>query len=233
MKYIDALFVDGAFRPVEPIDLEPGQRVLLGFVEASRPASEPRAPDELSKLELDILKAVHSARLMDLEEIVKHVCYSIRFDGRRFHEIKVRGATREKVEQGLRGLMEMGYVQVAPPRETPAIYRVSPKGKVTEVHRRQAFSAARRRRPQPELPDLAAIGPRFEDLDLGFLDLGKRISNVLDASGFKTLGDVLRLSAKELSRVRGVGRKGVEQIEDELAMVGLALRPDKKRSGVL
>ncbi len=223
MKQIKALFEDGVFRPTEPVDLPPGTRVSLELVEVRHPVtkpSKPRTPAELSKLELDILHTVYSAGTRSLERIVESLNW-------RREDKGLRELTRKQVLRGLRSLIDAGYVRAVPSLEGSDIYLVTPWGKVLEVHRVQALDAARLGRPEPAMPSFEDIGPFFEDLDLSLLDLLKRTRKALRVHDILTVGDVLRLGAKGLCQLRGIGKKSIEELEYHLDTMDLRLKDSK------
>ncbi len=220
MKYIDAFFEDGVFRPTEPVDLEPGTRVILELLQASQPATlSSKTPDQLSELEREILYAVHS-----VDRTLERILESLNW---RREDKGTQELTREQVEAALRSLIDAGYVQEVSADETSDTYRVTPKGKVTQIHRSRSHWASRKGRPEPALPPLEDIGPFFEDLDLSLIDLSHRAHNVLSANGIRTVGDVLRLGEKGLRQLRGFGKKSIEEIEYHLDTMGLRLRDSK------
>lgn len=59
------------------------------------------------------------------------------------------------------------------------------------------------------------------------LDLGGRVTNALDEAGIRTVGGLVKKSAKELKALDGLGAKGVEDIETALKGLGLELKDDK------
>ena len=59
------------------------------------------------------------------------------------------------------------------------------------------------------------------------LDLNTRIVNALSDASIRTVGGLVKKSAKELTALEGLGAKGVEEIEDALKKLGAALKEEK------
>lgn len=59
------------------------------------------------------------------------------------------------------------------------------------------------------------------------LDLSTRVANALDEASIRTVGGLVKKSAKELTALEGLGAKGVEEIEAGLKGLGLELKEDK------
>jgi len=59
------------------------------------------------------------------------------------------------------------------------------------------------------------------------LDLGGRVTNALGDAGIRTVGGLVKKSAKELKALDGLGAKGVDEIEEALKGLGGALKEDK------
>tara|TARA_B100000508_G_scaffold60333_1_gene47131 strand:- start:171772 stop:172722 length:951 start_codon:yes stop_codon:yes gene_type:complete len=59
------------------------------------------------------------------------------------------------------------------------------------------------------------------------LDLGARVAGALDEAGIRTVGGLVKKSAKELVALDGLGAKGVEEIEAALKKLGTELKEDK------
>lgn len=59
------------------------------------------------------------------------------------------------------------------------------------------------------------------------LDLSTRVHNALDAASIRTVGGLVKKSAKELTELDGLGAKGVDEIEDALKKLGVSLKEDK------
>ena len=92
------------------------------------------------------------------------------------------------------------------------------------LNRRERWRRRKGKPPKP-LPMPKDRGLTFEQLSVDHLDLNLRIRKVLKKNRLWTVEDLLRQAPKELLEIRGLGRKGVEQIEWQLGTVGLALRP--------
>jgi len=87
-----------------------------------------------------------------------------------------------------------------------------------------------------EMPTPVEEAPSEEDADapedlnktrIETLDLGGRVTNALDEAGIRTVGGLVKKSAKELKALDGLGAKGVDEIETALKGLGGALKEDK------
>ena len=72
--------------------------------------------------------------------------------------------------------------------------------------------------PMPE-PEDKYLGLPIEDLELGV-----RAMNCLHRAGIDTIGDLVKLSEQEVSRIRNAGIRTVREIKDRLGNLGLSLR---------
>ncbi|XKT75019.1 MAG: DNA-directed RNA polymerase subunit alpha [Patescibacteria group bacterium UBA2103] len=59
------------------------------------------------------------------------------------------------------------------------------------------------------------------------LDLGARVANALDEASIRTVGGLVKKSAKDLTELEGLGAKGVEEIEAALKKLGVALKEEE------
>jgi len=87
-----------------------------------------------------------------------------------------------------------------------------------------------------EIPTPAEEAPAAEETDapedlnktrIETLDLGGRVTNALDEAGIRTVGGLVKKSAKELKALDGLGAKGVDEIESSLKALGGELKEDK------
>jgi len=87
-----------------------------------------------------------------------------------------------------------------------------------------------------EVPAAAAEEAEVESTDapedvnktrIETLDLSTRVANALDEASIRTVGGLVKKSAKELTALEGLGAKGVEEIEEALKALGLELKDDK------
>ena len=74
---------------------------------------------------------------------------------------------------------------------------------------------------------------RAEDLMLlSALHKGKVLSgrcvNPLLRAGFATVGDITKLRRREVSKIPGLGEKGLEELDKLLITLGLSYREDRK-----
>jgi len=67
-------------------------------------------------------------------------------------------------------------------------------------------------------------GASIEDQSVRYLGLSTRLTNALIQSGIKTVGKLLKKKAKFLLEFKGIGDRGVEEINSKLAKYKLTLR---------
>lgn len=70
-----------------------------------------------------------------------------------------------------------------------------------------------------EEPDTEALKTRIE-----FLSLSSRTANALQNANIRTVGGLVRKKESDLLSIDGLGEKGVEEIKDVLASLGIALK---------
>jgi DNA-directed RNA polymerase subunit alpha len=70
--------------------------------------------------------------------------------------------------------------------------------------------------------------PKVTILDMGIeeLNLSVRAYNCLKRAGVKTIQDLTRKTDEEMSKMRNLGRKSLEEVELKLKKMGYAFRPD-------
>ena len=74
--------------------------------------------------------------------------------------------------------------------------------------------------------DIKSLSESNEKLNITLeeLDLSVRSYNCLKRSGVNSVGDIVKKSMEELCRVRNMGRKCVEEVEEKMGEMGLELR---------
>ena len=63
------------------------------------------------------------------------------------------------------------------------------------------------------------------DMTIEELDLSVRAYNCLKRAGINTIGELVQRNQEDMMKVRNLGRKSLEEVEQKLAGLGLALRP--------
>jgi DNA-directed RNA polymerase subunit alpha len=58
------------------------------------------------------------------------------------------------------------------------------------------------------------------------LDLSVRSYNCLKRAGINTVEELIKRNEEEMMKVRNLGRKSLEEVEQKLATLGLSLRMD-------
>ncbi|MEO0270514.1 MAG: DNA-directed RNA polymerase subunit alpha [candidate division WOR-3 bacterium] len=61
------------------------------------------------------------------------------------------------------------------------------------------------------------------DESISFLDLSKRVSEALEEEGIKTLYDLVTLKSEDLLKIKNLGKKSIEEIEEKLKKFDLYL----------
>jgi hypothetical protein len=75
-------------------------------------------------------------------------------------------------------------------------------------------------------PKLRLVNPNPEEISVEAMDLNIRNFNCLKRSGVENLGQLLKYSKKDLITIRNLGRKGVEEIIQEVKFYGYELDDD-------
>ncbi len=60
------------------------------------------------------------------------------------------------------------------------------------------------------------------------LELSMRSFNCLKRAGINTVGELIQKTEQEISKVRNMGKKSLEEVRNKLAEMGLAFRPDEE-----
>lgn len=82
---------------------------------------------------------------------------------------------------------------------------------------------------EEEVPPTAADDrSRLLDMSIDELDLSVRSYNCLKRAGINTIGELVSRSAEEMMKVRNLGRKSLDEVEEKLARFGLSLKPSSE-----
>lgn len=231
MRIIEAIYEDGVFRPRDAVDLEDGSCVELelkkvhapGIAEAQRRWE--RHP--VSELEAEVLMALDSDRRPDLEELSNRLARIMNLRKAPAERIKL---DRAEVERAVRNLIESGYVTAVSDPASPEHYRLTAMGlvvatlerRVREDRRRKARGRAPRREPRLPIPEFFVRS--FHDLDIAYLDLGRRAYRILKANGIDNVGALCRITSRDLYQFERIGKKSIEEVEGALWRIGLGLK---------
>ena len=66
--------------------------------------------------------------------------------------------------------------------------------------------------------------PTCCDASIDILDLSARAEHCLQRAGITTIGELCAMSQEELSRLRNMGKKSVEEVKEKLSKLGYELR---------
>ena len=77
-----------------------------------------------------------------------------------------------------------------------------------------------------EEPEAPQPGGEMANLLIEELELGVRSYNCLKRVGVETIGDLISKSEDDLAAIPNFGKKSVEEVKENLARHGLALRDD-------
>lgn len=69
---------------------------------------------------------------------------------------------------------------------------------------------------------------KYLDLTLEEIDLSVRSYNCLKRAGINTVRDLVQRTEEEVMRVRNLGRKSLEEVNQKLALLGLSLRKEEE-----
>lgn len=127
-------------------------------------------------------------------------------------------------------LRAQGKIELWQRRHQPPLYRVTAFGKAWVIlHWRERLHHARTgvaslRRLAADLASVLPLaGQPVETLDLAYFGLSVNTVKRLAAAGVGTVGSLAEWSKEELLGLKGVGRKTVDEVEMELASVGLEM----------
>jgi DNA-directed RNA polymerase subunit alpha len=65
---------------------------------------------------------------------------------------------------------------------------------------------------------------KVAELTIDELDLSVRAFNCLKRAGINTVAELVQKNQKDMMKVRNLGKKSLEEVEQKLALLGLALR---------
>ena len=71
-------------------------------------------------------------------------------------------------------------------------------------------------------------GPELSQVKIDVLDLSVRASNCLKRANIYTLGDLVERTEEDLSKIRNLGKKSVDEIIEKLKDYGFDLKSDEE-----
>ncbi|HHW18359.1 MAG TPA: DNA-directed RNA polymerase subunit alpha [Firmicutes bacterium] len=69
---------------------------------------------------------------------------------------------------------------------------------------------------------------RLLEMPIEELELSMRSFNCLKRAGINTVGELIQKTEEEISKVRNMGKKSLEEVKNKLAELGLAFRPEEE-----
>lgn len=82
---------------------------------------------------------------------------------------------------------------------------------------------------EPSAPDSdTAMAGKSMDMTIEELDLSVRAFNCLKRAGINTVGELVQKDQEDMMKVRNLGKKSLEEVEQKLAVLGLALRQSEE-----
>ncbi|MBX6377340.1 MAG: DNA-directed RNA polymerase subunit alpha [Clostridia bacterium] len=69
---------------------------------------------------------------------------------------------------------------------------------------------------------------RLLEMSIDELDLSVRSYNCLKRAGINTIGELVSKTVEDMMKVRNLGRKSLEEVEEKLAQFGLSLKPSEE-----
>lgn len=77
---------------------------------------------------------------------------------------------------------------------------------------------------EPEVEDDA----RYDDMTIEELDLSVRAFNCLKRAEINTVGELINKTPEEMMKVRNLGKKSLEEVDNKLSELGLALKKNEE-----
>lgn len=81
--------------------------------------------------------------------------------------------------------------------------------------------------PEEDPEEKSEIERVFE-MPIEELELSSRSSNCLKRAGIQSVGELIQKTEEEVSKVRNMGKKSLEEVKNRLAEMGLAFRPEEE-----
>ena len=72
------------------------------------------------------------------------------------------------------------------------------------------------------------IGGKTMEMTIEELDLSVRAFNCLKRAGINTVGELVQKDQEDMMKVRNLGKKSLEEVEQKLAVLGLGLRKSEE-----
>ncbi len=208
-------------------------------------------PHRLSELEYQIYQLIERRPWpADLEELRSE----LRLAGERAEGQEPIGAARvddppalrQEVEAVVTALQEASFIETIEDGEAGERLRLTPWGKAAAVSFRHELRmelsdwerrGRRRGERRPErtgiLIDISPwdVGPSFDDLEIEYLELPRRIESALEWAGVRTVGQLAGMTVEGLLERKRIGPKSIPVIEARLRAVALELAREEESAG--
>ncbi len=188
-------------------------------------------PDLVRSLEIErkVLNSLETTPRANLAELTEAIQAGLAFDAR-YTGRPLETMDPQAVKAAVATLQAHGKVERWEHRHRTSCYRVTAYGKAYVVlHWRERLHHARAgvanlRRLAAELASVIPLaGQPVETLDIAYVGLTPRTTKLLTVAGINTVGCLAGWTKEELLGLRGVGTKSVDEIEWELASMGLEI----------
>ena len=70
--------------------------------------------------------------------------------------------------------------------------------------------------------------PKTAEMEIDELDLSVRAYNCLKRAGINTVAELVQRNQEDMMKVRNLGKKSLEEVEQKLQALGLGLRPTEE-----
>lgn len=81
---------------------------------------------------------------------------------------------------------------------------------------------------EEEVPGKKSEIEKVLEMPIEELELSMRSFNCLKRAGINTVGELIQKTEEEISKVRNMGKKSLEEVRNKLAEMGLAFRPEEE-----
>ena len=73
-----------------------------------------------------------------------------------------------------------------------------------------------------------SVKEKVLEMTIEELDLSVRAYNCLKRAGINTISELVQRNQEDMMKVRNLGRKSLEEVEQKLEALGLSLRPSEE-----
>jgi DNA-directed RNA polymerase subunit alpha len=81
---------------------------------------------------------------------------------------------------------------------------------------------------EEEVPGEKTEVEKVLEMPIEELELSMRSFNCLKRAGINSVGELIQKTEEEISKVRNMGKKSLEEVKNKLAEMGLAFRPEEE-----